>query len=332
MPCLVVAVLLSVFTLFGARAAQLTELETRWLQAGAPVIAYAREQRLPLDVVVEPQARPGDAPLAMGFLKSRCKLVLALRGNPAGEDTLARIEPALLQPVLEAMFAHELGHCWRYVHGAWHTLPAGFVDASDDTRLDQDLAPFEARAPLDPPFGALVGRLRGLRALLLASPFEALVWAIVGQQINIAFAYRLKRALIERFGGRLEHDGRVYCLFPDPERLAALEPDALRPLQFSGQKARYIVDLARQVAALPRGTTLARTVDDDGDACGDIVTLTSLHGLDQNGQPHDWTTVATYLATFKTSAFAAGWEVWLCDRWTPVPAVSARTSPGKNQR
>jgi hypothetical protein len=140
MPSFVVAVLLSVFTLSGARAAELTELETRWLQAGAPVIAYAREQRLPLDVVVEPQARPGDAPLAMGFLKSRCKLVLALRGNPAGEDTLARIEPALLEPVLEAMFAHELGHCWRYVHGAWHTLPAGFVDASDDTRLDQDQA------------------------------------------------------------------------------------------------------------------------------------------------------------------------------------------------
>jgi DNA-3-methyladenine glycosylase II len=116
-------------------------------------------------------------------------------------------------------------------------------------RVEQDLAPFEARVPLDPPFGALVGRLRGLRALLLTSPFEALVWAIVGQQINIAFAYRLKRALIERFGARLEHDGRVYFLFPDPERLATLEPDALRPLQFSGQKARYIVDLARQIAA-----------------------------------------------------------------------------------
>jgi hypothetical protein len=140
MPYLAVALLLSVFTLSGARAAELTEVETRWLQAGAPVIAYAREQRLPLDVVVEPQARPGDAPLAMGFLKDRCKLVLAMRGNPEGQATLDRIEPALLQPVLEAMFAHELGHCWRYVHGAWHTLPKGFVDVSDDTRLDQDLA------------------------------------------------------------------------------------------------------------------------------------------------------------------------------------------------
>ena len=135
-----VVLLLSVVALTGARAADLTELEQRWLHAGAPVIAYAREQQLPLDVVVEPQSRPGDAPLAMGFLEGRCKLVLAMRGNPEGEATLARIEPALLQPVLEAMFAHELGHCWRYVHGAWHTLPAGFVEAAEDTRLDQDLA------------------------------------------------------------------------------------------------------------------------------------------------------------------------------------------------
>jgi hypothetical protein len=140
MPYVFLAVMLSLFTASIARAAELTEIETRWLRAGAPVIAYARQQGLPLDIVVEPQARAGDAPLAMGFLKDRCKLVLAMRGNPEGEATLARIEPAMLQPVLEAMFAHELGHCWRYVHGAWHTLPAGFVDASDDSRLDQDLA------------------------------------------------------------------------------------------------------------------------------------------------------------------------------------------------
>lgn len=137
---LVVTFLLSVFSLTGPRAAELTDLEMRWLKAGAPVIAYAREQRLPLDVVVEPQSRPGDAPLAMGFLEGRCKLVLAMRGNPEGEATLARIEPSLLQPVVEAMFAHELGHCWRYVHGAWHTLPAGFADSTDDGRLDQELA------------------------------------------------------------------------------------------------------------------------------------------------------------------------------------------------
>jgi hypothetical protein len=116
---------------------ELTETETRWLRAGWPVVSYAKEQRLPLDIVVQPVPKPGAAPLAMGFIDGRCKLVFSMRGNPEAEATLAGIAPDLLPAVVEAMTAHELGHCWRYVHGAWHTLPKGFVDVAhdpDDTR------------------------------------------------------------------------------------------------------------------------------------------------------------------------------------------------------
>ena len=116
-------------------------------------------------------------------------------------------------------------------------------------RVDEDLRPLDAMAAEDRRFGALVERLRGLRALVMPSPFEALVWAIIGQQINVAFAYRLKRALVEQLGERIEQGGRTYFAFPTVERLAALEPEDLRPLQFSGQKARYIVDLARAIAS-----------------------------------------------------------------------------------
>jgi hypothetical protein len=115
-----------------AGAADLTDTEKRWLQAGWPVVTYAKTQELPLDIVVQPRSKPGDAPLAMGFVDGRCKLVLAMRGNPEAEATLSRIEPALLGPVVEAMVAHELGHCWRYVNGDWHTLPVGFVDLAKD--------------------------------------------------------------------------------------------------------------------------------------------------------------------------------------------------------
>ena len=114
----------------------LTDTETRWLNAGWPVLAYAKERQLPIDVVVQPQPSPGAAPLAMGFVDGRCKLVLSMRGNPDAETTLAKIEPALLDAVVEAMTAHELGHCWRYVHGVWHTLPAGFVDITEDPDAD----------------------------------------------------------------------------------------------------------------------------------------------------------------------------------------------------
>jgi len=60
-------ILLSFFAA-SAGAAQLTETETRWLQAGSPVLAYAKQElKLPIDIVVQPQAGPNDVPLAMGL-------------------------------------------------------------------------------------------------------------------------------------------------------------------------------------------------------------------------------------------------------------------------
>jgi len=36
----------------------------------------------------------------------------------------------LLGPVVEAIAAHELGHCWRHLRQSWGTLPAGLHDDS----------------------------------------------------------------------------------------------------------------------------------------------------------------------------------------------------------
>src|SRR6185295_16769197 len=107
-------------------AAELSAVENRWLQGAWPVVAFAKQAQLPLDIVVQPQPAPGQAPLGLAFVDGRCKLVLSMRGNAEAEATLERIEPALLGPTLELMAAHELGHCRRYLDGAWMGLPAGF--------------------------------------------------------------------------------------------------------------------------------------------------------------------------------------------------------------
>ena len=108
-------------------AADLTDTEQRWLNGIWPVVAYARETKLPLDIVVQPQPTPGHAPLALAFVEGRCKLVLSMRGNSEAQATLERIEAELLAPVLELMAAHELGHCRRHLDGAWHVPPARHV-------------------------------------------------------------------------------------------------------------------------------------------------------------------------------------------------------------
>ena len=120
-------------------AAELTQLEQRWIASAVPVLAFARGVQLPIDIVVQPQAGPNDVPLAMGFAGGRCKLVLSLRGNPDAERQLEGVAPEAQGELIEAMAAHEIGHCWRYARGAWHALPAGFVESGEETADDPAL-------------------------------------------------------------------------------------------------------------------------------------------------------------------------------------------------
>jgi hypothetical protein len=128
----------AVLSSFACFASDLSPTELRWLQGAWPVVVFAKETGLPLDIVVQPQPTPGAAPLALAFIDGRCKLVLSMRGNAQAQATLDRIEPDLLGATLELMAAHELGHCRRYLDGAWYALPAGFV-ASVPEELDPAL-------------------------------------------------------------------------------------------------------------------------------------------------------------------------------------------------
>ncbi|MCD2515493.1 hypothetical protein LQ564_04115 [Massilia sp. G4R7] len=121
------------------QAAELTALEQRWLKAAGPVLAYSQQLKLPLDITVQPQPRANDVPLAMGFDNGRCKLVMSLRNNPDAETVLAGVPEAEQAPLIAAMAAHELAHCWRRAQGAWHALPAGFVEVNEESAADASL-------------------------------------------------------------------------------------------------------------------------------------------------------------------------------------------------
>jgi AraC family transcriptional regulator of adaptative response / DNA-3-methyladenine glycosylase II len=104
----------------------------------------------------------------------------------------------------------------------------------------------------------------GLRIPLTLDPFEALVWAILGQQVNLAFAYALRRDLI-RLAGLPAGHGLI--AHPDAEHLARLAPEALQGLRFSRRKAEYMIGAATQVAGghlrldrLPTATGAARAL------------------------------------------------------------------------
>jgi len=86
----------------------------------------------------------------------------------------------------------------------------------------------------------------GLRVLLTLDPFEALVWAILGQQVNLAFAYALRRDLI-RLAGLPAAEGLI--AHPGAAHIAALEVGDLQALRCSRRKAEYLLHAAAEVAA-----------------------------------------------------------------------------------
>ncbi|MBT2288979.1 DNA-3-methyladenine glycosylase 2 family protein [Paenibacillus albidus] len=116
--------------------------------------------------------------------------------------------------------------------------------------LDRDLAPFYTLAAADPLLGPLAVRFHGLRIVGIPDLFEALCWAILGQQVNLAFAYRLKQRLTAEYGKSLEWEGHTYYCFARPEDLLDVSVEELCTLQLTRSKARTILEVA---ALLARG-------------------------------------------------------------------------------
>ena len=115
--------------------------------------------------------------------------------------------------------------------------------------LGRELVPFYELGERDPLLREAVRRHRGLRVVGIPDLFETFVWAILGQQITVAFAYVLKRRFVETFGQAIEADGVIHYLFPSAEKVAGLDPEALRELKITGRKSEYIIGIARLIAA-----------------------------------------------------------------------------------
>ena len=121
---------------------------------------------------------------------------------------------------------------------AAHRLASGLLG------LDQD-APAFARLARRLGMARLVAGRADMRLSRTPSVWDGLLWSIIGQQINFPFACVLKRRLVEKAGTPLP--GGLFSL-PTPAAVASLEPSDLRPLQYSRQKADYLIGAARLVS------------------------------------------------------------------------------------
>jgi len=112
--------------------------------------------------------------------------------------------------------------------------------------LNRDPAPFERQVSASRKLAPLIAGRKGWRILQTPDAFDGLTWAILGQQINLAFAFTLRRRLVERAG--TPAPGGLFAP-PRPAAVAALEVEELATFQFSRRKAEYLVGAARRIVA-----------------------------------------------------------------------------------
>lgn len=114
--------------------------------------------------------------------------------------------------------------------------------------LDERPDSFMATAGQDRVFRRSMQQFDGLRPVLIADPYECLLWAVIGQQVNVAFARKLKVALIDICASTTRINRTIYPILPSPDQVASLQENVLRQQQFSRQKAAYLVGLSRAIA------------------------------------------------------------------------------------
>lgn len=203
--------------------------------------------------------------------------------------------------------------------------------------LDQDIEGFEHAVANHPHLGPLVARQQGLRVPVAATPFEALLWAITGQQISVQAAISIRRRVIQAAGYRLD-DG-LWC-HPDAAAIGMTSLDTLRAAGLSAAKANTLLTVSQaiyegdllldsDVAAVPvealRNQLLAIrgigpwTADYtllrgygwlDGSLHGDAAVRRALRSILQSDEPVSQDVARDWLANFSPWRALAAAHLW----------------------
>lgn len=192
--------------------------------------------------------------LRKGIMHNGLCVLLEIGFAPQQADCRAGIDGEI-EPAAMPALAASLQHCVRNMLG-----------------LQIDPQPFAQLAARDRLMAPLVQAHAGLRIMQSATPFEALTWAIIGQQINLAFAIALRRTFILLAGCR--HSSGLWC-YPEAQQAAQLEAEQLTSRKFSRAKADTLLRLARLVS----DGSLSLALPADGDVAPLSQALLAVKGI-----------------------------------------------------
>lgn len=139
------------------------------------------------------------------------------------------------------------------LRGAGSTESPSFVleNFMDDGQVDKIKSIFH----FDRPLNTIANHFKGtdLEQLFMEhagtpliqsySLYGTLMKNIIHQQLNLAFSHVLTMRFVESYGTNQDGVWR----YPNPEKIAVLDVEDLRKLQFSGRKAEYVIGLSRSI-------------------------------------------------------------------------------------
>ncbi|MBD2811796.1 DNA-3-methyladenine glycosylase 2 [Xenorhabdus sp. Vera] len=129
-------------------------------------------------------------------------------------------------------------------NGAFSSHKALSDLASHMLGLKQPVEKFETIYQDHPVIGELITRQTGLRIYQSATPFEALSWAIIGQQISVNAAISIRRRFIREIG--IRHSSGLLC-HPTHKHVIQSSEQTLRQCGFSAGKANALLNVCRLI-------------------------------------------------------------------------------------
>jgi DNA-3-methyladenine glycosylase II len=172
------------------------------------------------------------------------------------------------RPRLEAILRGEEARAPQAHAAALRVLDIGLGAALD-------VRPFYRSFRDDPLLSDALRHSRGLRIAGTPSLWEAIVTAVLSQQINLAFAYDIRRELSIAFGRRARFDRETWFDFPKPSRIARETERSLRKFRLSRAKAGTLLRTAKAFASGELSEQQVAALDDEAA----IARLTSIPGI-----------------------------------------------------
>jgi len=115
--------------------------------------------------------------------------------------------------------------------------------------IADDLSPFYTAVAGDPIISDITHQLRGVKAPVTPTVFEALTDSIIEQQISLKAARSIENRLIRLTGKQIMCEGTTRYCYPEPSVLAEIPDSGYRSCGLTTRKGEYIRDISRQIVS-----------------------------------------------------------------------------------